>query len=212
MKNKIFVLVVVVLSIAGFFFLKNKSGEAPASAPALPTAAFENFIRPHSPSFGNRMARATVVEWPDPECEACAAMHPIVEKIIGEYEERVHFVIRYMPFHVSSVYAACALEEARELGKFDEAMDTLFKNVGEWGDHHHPKPELIPVLLEKIGIPKDKLEREYLIQKHSKKVEIDQADGQLVGVRGTPTFFVNGQMLDQLGEEPLRAAIEEALK
>ena len=212
MKNKIFVLAVVVLSIAGFFVLKNKSGETPASAPALPATAFENFIRPHSPSFGNRMARATVVEWLDPECEACAAMHPIVKKIIREYEDRVHFVIRYMPFHVSYVYAACALEEARELGKFDEAMDTLFKNVGEWGDHHHPKPELIPVLLAKIGIPKDKLEREYLIQKHSQKVEIDQADGQLVGVRGTPTFFVNGQMLDQLGEEPLRDAIEEALK
>ena len=212
MKNKIFVLAVIVIAIAGFFLLKNKADNAPVETSILPTIAPENFVRPHSPSFGNRLARATVIEWLDPECEACAAMHPIFKKIIRDYEDRVHFVIRYMPFHGNSLYAASALEEARELGKFDEALDTLFKNVGEWGDHHHPKPELIPELLTKLGIPKDKLERDYVIKKHSHKVDMDEADGKLVGVRGTPTFFVNGQMVRELGEEPLRAAIEEAIR
>lgn len=211
MKNKIFVLVIVVLAIAAFFLLKNKSDNTPAPAPAQ-TVSAENYIRPHSPSFGNRMGRATVIEWFDPECEACAAMHPIMSKIISDYKDRVHFVLRYMPFHGNSMYAACALEEARELGKYEKAMDILFEKLPEWGDHHQPKPELIPVLLAKIGIPKDKLEREYLFKKHSEKVKMDEADGRLVGVRATPTFFVNGQMLRHLGEEPLRYAIEEALK
>jgi protein-disulfide isomerase len=213
MKNKIFVLAVVLVGLVGFFVMKNRSANTPVPQPPsqTPTSA-ENYIRPHSPSYGNRLARATVIEWLDPECEACAAMHPIVKKIIKEYGDRVHFVIRYMPFHGNSIYAACALEEARELGKYDQAMDILFSRLHEWGDHHQPKPELIPDLLGKLGIPKEKFQREYLVQKHSEKIKIDEADGRLVGVRGTPTFFVNGQMLRQLGEEPLRLAIEEALK
>ncbi len=213
MRNKIFVLAVAILGVGSFLFLKNTSDNAPMPTPAAISAPTgENFIRPHSPSFGNRMARVTVIEWFDPECESCAAVHPIFAKIIEEYKDRVHFVLRYMPYHGNSVYAACALEEARELGKFEQAMDVLFANLPEWGDHHQPKPELIPVLLAKIGIPKEKLERDYLIQKHSAKISIDEADGKLVGVRGTPTFFINGQMLRHLGEEPLRFAIEEALK
>jgi protein-disulfide isomerase len=212
MKNRYFVLAVVLVGAVSFFLLKNRTATTQAPPAAEVSITAENFIRPHSPIFGNRLARATVVEWLDPECEACAAMHPPFKKIINEYQDRVRFVIRYMPFHGNSIYAASALEEARELGKYDQAMDILFERLPEWGDHHQPKPEMIPEILAKIGIPKEKLEREYLIQKHSEKVKIDEADGRKVGVRGTPTFFVNGRMLLQLGEEPLRLAIEEALK
>jgi len=212
LKNKIFVLAVVIVAVGGFFLVKNRSENTPVPVPAQAAAGPENYIRPHSPSFGNLMGRATVIEWFDPECEACAAVHPAFKKIMNDYKDRVRFVLRYMPYHGNSVYAACALEEARELGKYEQAMDVLFAKLPEWGSHHDPKPELIPILLAGIGIPKDKLGRDYLLQKHAGKVKIDEDDGKLVGVRGTPTFFVNGQMLRQLGEEPLRLAIEEALK
>lgn len=212
MKNKVFVLIVIALAILGFFLLKNKPATEPASASVQTSALVENYIRPHSPSFGNRMGRATVIQWFDPECESCRAIHPIFTKIVNEYKDRVHFVLRYMPYHGNSMYAACALEEARELGKYEQALDILFEKQPEWADHHQPKPELISILLSEIGIPKGKLEHVYLIQKHSEKIKIDEADGKAVGVRGTPTFFVNGQMLRELGEEPLRFAIEEALK
>lgn len=213
MKNKMFVLGVAVVAVLGFFLLKNKPVAPTApSSPAQSSGASEDFIRSHSPSFGNSMAKVTVVEWFDPECEACRAVHPIFARIVAEYKDRVHFVHRYMPYHRNSMFAACALEEVKELGKYEEALDVLFENQPQWGDHHQPKPDLIPELLAKIGIPKEKLEKDYLIQKHSEKIKIDEADGKKVGVRGTPTFFINGQMLQELGEAPLRMAIEEALK
>ncbi len=211
MKNKMFVLVIAVLAVLGFFLLK-KSGNTPTATPSQSSALSDDFIRPHSASFGNSMAKVTVVEWFDPECESCRAVHPIFTKMVEEYKDRVHFVLRYMPYHTNSMFAASALEEAKELGKFEEALHVLFENQPEWGNHHQPKPELIPILLAKIGIPKEKLEQEYLIQKHSEKIKMDEADGKKVGVRGTPTFFVNGQMVMELGEEPLRMAIEAALK
>ena len=223
MKGKHFVLVAVgfvVLVFAALMVMKPGQQAPPpppadmpvaASAPKAASAGGTEFVRPHSPSFGNSLARVTVVEWLDPECESCRVMHPIFKKIVKDYSDRVNFVVRYMPYHHGSTFAASALEEAKELGKFEQALDVLFEKQPEWGDHHQPRPDLIPGYLAALGIPKEKLEREYLINKHGEKVLIDKQDGQRVGVRGTPTFFVNGQMVMELGDRPIREAIDTAL-
>jgi protein-disulfide isomerase len=135
-----------------------------------------------------------------------------VKKLMKEYQDRVHFVIRYMPYHGNSMYAASALAEAWEMSKFESALDVLFEKQPEWGDHHQPRPDLIPGYLESVGFSKDKTTAEYLIQKHGDKVKMDEADGRRVGVQGVPSFYVNGRALNGLGEKPLRAAIEDALK
>lgn len=180
-------------------------GEASSAAPA-------QSIRPgQHPTFGNMMARVTVVEWLDPECEGCRAMHPLFKKIVADYGPRVHFVIRYMPFHGNSLYAASALEEARELGKFSEALDILFEKQPEWASHRSPRPDLIPTYLAGVGIPAERLQPAFVIQKHGSKIKRDEEDGLKAGVRGTPTFFVNGRQLAELGEKPLRDAIDKAL-
>lgn len=211
MKNKSFVLVIIAAAVAAFFAFKFLAPNAEQPTAAAPSAPAESFVRAHSPTFGNAMGRVTVVEWFDPECESCRMIHPAFKKIVSDYKDRVHFVLRYMPYHPGSMYAASALEEAKELGKFEEALDILFEKQPEWGDHHNPRSDLIPTYLVPLGIAKENLEREAVIKKHGEKIRTDEADGMRVGVRGTPTFFVNGQMLTQLGEEPLRAAIEAAL-
>lgn len=190
-----------------------KESQSPKATPAkAPSADRSNLVRWHSPSFGNKSARVTVVEWFDPECEGCRAIHPAFEKIVSDYADRVHFVLRYMPFHKNSLYAASVLEEARELGKFKEALNLVFQTQPEWARHGAPRPDLIPAYLEKLGIPKEKLERTYVIQKHGAKIKLDEDDGLKAGVRATPTFFVNGELLSELGEEQLRAAINKALR
>lgn len=212
MKNKLFVLGLVVLGLAGFLFLKFQKQQETKNLPVQTAGSALNFVRPHSPAFGNAMGRAVVVEWFDPECESCRAIHPAFKKIVQDYKDRVHFVLRYMPYHGNSMFAATALEEAKEFGKFEEALDVLFENQPLWGDHHQPRPELIVKLLSDLGIPKERLNRDYLLKKHGEKINLDEADGKVVGVRGTPSFFVNGVPLDQLGEEQLRSAIEAAIR
>lgn len=209
MKNKVFIIVTLVVAVATFslFTLLNK----PAPTVQVPASTTAEFVRSHSPVFGNSLARVTVVEWFDPECESCRVMHPVFKDLVKTYEDRVRFVLRYMPYHGNSMYAASALEEAREYGKYEQALDVLFEKQPLWGDHHEPRPELIVTYLTELGIPKEKLEAEYLIKKHGEKIEIDQLDGNELGVRGTPTFYVNGRQLQSLGEAPLRDAIEQAL-
>lgn len=211
-NNRMFIIGVLVSGVIAFlvFTFLPRTAQTP-EAPANSSAEKAQFIRPHSPTFGNSLARVTVVEWFDPECESCRVIHPIFKKIVADYKDRVHFVLRYMPYHQGSLFAASALEEAKELGKFEEAMDILFEKQPEWGDHHQPRPDLIPQYLGKLGIPADKLDKDYLINKHGKTVEMDKKDGEGVGVRGTPSFFVNEVPVQQLGDKPLRDAIDAAL-
>lgn len=211
-KSRVFfllALVVVCFAFAGanYFYKTSASDSKP---PILPNAA-EALVRPDSPSFGPENAKVTIVEFLDPECEACRAMYPIVKQLLREYEGKVRLVIRYMPFHTSSMYAASALEEARETGHFEKALETLFENQPTWGSHHEPKPELIPGYLQKIGMSEKVADRSYIIGKHGSKIERDHRDGLLLGVRATPTFFINGKMASALGYDELKNEVEREL-
>jgi protein-disulfide isomerase len=211
MKNKVFVVAAISIVIALFVILKIQP-DKPIQVESVTMPLSVEWTRSHSPTYGNSAAKVTVVEWFDPECESCQAFHPVFKNIIADYKGRVHFVLRYMPFHGGSAYAISALIEAQELGKFEEALDVIFVKQAEWGSHHDPRPDLIVGYLSGIGIPKEKLDREYLLRKHGEKVKMDQADGIAAGVRATPTFFVNGKVISDLGEQYLRQAIEKALE
>lgn len=211
MKNKQFVIAAGLVAILGFVLLKIFTPAKPTAMPEPQMSTEKAFVRPHSPIIGNSLARVTVVEWFDPECEACRAIHPAMKRIINDYKDRVRFVLRYMPYHGGSMLAASALEEARELGKFEEALDLLFEKQPEWGSHHAPRPDLIPEYLVTLGIPNERLDSEYLLKKHSEKIRIDEADGKNVGVRGTPTIFVGGEFVLELDEDTIRETIDEAL-
>jgi protein-disulfide isomerase len=215
---KLFVAIIVIVAIAAGagFSIWSRTAESPqpvaqSPASAKPATSPFAFVPGQSASYGNMMARVVVHEWLDPECEGCRAMHPIFKKIVTDYSDRALFVVRYMPLHKNSLYAAAILEEARELEKFDQALDILFEKQPEWGSHRDPRPQLIPTYLEPLGIPREKMERSYVIRKHSAKIKRDEDDAVRAGVTGTPSFFVNGRKVPTLSEDALRRAIETAL-
>jgi len=165
-----------------------------------------------SVSQGPEMARIQLVEWLDPECESCRAMHPFVKEILKSYGSSIHYTLRYMPFHQNSTFAAALLEGAREQDKYWEALEVAFLKQPEWGAHHEPKPELLVNYLVNLGLNREKLLAATKNQEILDRIKKDQADGSSAGVTGTPTFFVNGRMLRELGPQPLRALIDEELK
>jgi protein-disulfide isomerase len=212
-QNRLFLGITVLLGIIIFasfaFYYSQNENQKNAKLEPEETSIL---VREHSPILGNKDAEVTLVEFLDPECEACRAMYPIVKQILKDYEGKVRLVIRYMPLHGNARYASAALEEAREMGRYEQAMYILFAKQPEWGSHAEPRPDLIPGYLEKIGIPAERLEKEYLFSRHLDKVERDFEDGKALGVQRTPTFFVNGKRLQNLGYEPLQEAIEAELK
>ena len=169
-------------------------------------------IKEHNPKLGPDDAKVKLVEFLDPECEACSAMASVTKQLLKEFEGKVQLVVRYMPFHGNSMKAATFLEEAREQGKYWEALSTLFENQPAWASHHDPKPELIAKILADAGIKgANSFDDNVLLSRHRWKVDLDYADGTKLGVKRTPTFFVNGKKLEEIGYDPIKSAIESEL-
>ena len=177
-------------------------------------------VREDSQTMGPADAKVTLVEFYDPECESCASFAPVVKKIYSDYGGKVRLVMRYMPLHKNSITAANFLEAAGEQGKYWEAQDLLFKKQGEWGEKHGAPPDpnapSINLLFDKyakeLGIDMDKARASINARKFDEKISRDRKDGQDLGVRKTPSFFVNGRELARFGEADLRSLIDEEMK
>jgi protein-disulfide isomerase len=202
---------VVVLIVAATLYSRSQKKQQAEQAAQRPAPNASQFVRPHSHALGPQDAKVTIVEFLDPECESCRAMYPLVKHLLKEYEGKVRLVIRYMPFHANSMLAASALEAAGEQGKYWQMLEVLFLNQPVWGSHHAPRPDLIPEYAQQIGLDMEAFRRTLNSQAHRNIVEIDKADGQALGVNGTPTFFVNGRMLERLGYETLKAMVDQEL-
>lgn len=181
----------------------------------------EKLIRPDSPTLGAASAKVTIVEFLDPECESCRAFSPAVKKILQEYDGRVRLVVRYMPLHPNSLRAAAWMEAAGEQGKYWQMQELLFQRQPEWGEKHGPAAASqaktdVQALFERYAIELNldlaKMNAALEQNRFTAKITRDQADGQSLGVRQTPTFFVNGRQLARLGDADLWSLIEEELK
>ncbi len=217
--------VLILLAIAGLViaaaFVGSSYYKSSLEKERQPTAAANSpMIREDSPTLGPADAKVTLVEFVDPECESCAAFAPVIKKLLAEYDGQLRFVMRYMPLHPNSVPAGNFLEAAGEQGKYWQAQEMLFQKQGEWGERHGapasaPKPD-VPALFEKyaidLGLDVAKVKTAINENKFGAKFERDRRDGQSLGVRQTPTIFVNGRRLNRLSEIDLKALIEAELK
>ncbi len=226
MKNKFFIIAILVLGIflAAFIYFKNQiknestsnqnaTATAEQNSPSFSMVPADNsiLIKPHAPVKGAFNAKVTVVEFLDPECESCSAMYPIVKKIYDEYKSDIRIVVRYMTFHQNSKYVANILEGARAESKYWETLELLFETQSQWADHQNPNIDLIPEILKPLKLNIKKILADAKAGKYDKQIAEDMEDGKKVGVRGTPTFFVNGKQLEELGYDALKSEIESGL-
>jgi protein-disulfide isomerase len=182
-----------------------------AAIATITTGSTDRLVRPYSPTLGPADAPITLVEFLDPECEACGAMHPIVKRVMEEFDGLVRLVVRYMPLHPNSVYAAGLLEGARSQEMYWELMDAFFSRQPEWASHDAPRPELLAAYAAQLGLDIERLTAAASDAEVERRIRQDTSDGQALGVNRTPTFFVNGRPLARVGYEPLRSAIVAAL-
>lgn len=214
MKNKK-VLIVVTGFVLVLTFLAGSAWYEKNESQKLNDLANENqnlLIRDHSLTMGPDDAKVVLVEFLDPECEACRAFHPFVKQLMADYSGKIKLVVRYAPFHGSSKYVVRVLEAARLQGKYWETLDILFQYQPRWGSHHNPQVKLIWDYLPQANIDIEQIKQDMNLPQITKILEQDIKDGANLGVRQTPTFFINGKPLVRFGYEPLRAAIVSELK
>lgn len=156
----------------------------------------------------------TFVEFLDFECEACRAAFPMVEQLRAEYGDRVNFVIRYFPIpsHFNAERAARAVESAAQQGKFEPMYKKMYETQSQWGEQRTPADSTFRSFATELGLDMAAFDAAYDDPATLERVNVDVADGQALGVQGTPTFFLNGNEVEFRSYDDLSAAVEKALK
>lgn len=210
MNRRGLILSVLALGVAGFggaTWFATRPGPVVEAEPVAPELA-EAMIRPYSPILGPAQAPVTIVEFFDPACEACRAFHPIVKDIMAEHGDAVRVVIRYTPFHgVASEEAIRVLEAARMQGVYEPVLEAVLRDQPRWASHGAPEPGLILQIAATAGLDAEAARTQMLAPDVVAILNQDRADVETVGVRQTPTFFVNGKSLDPFGEAELRRLV-----
>jgi len=194
------------------FFVFAPADDDPAPAAEAAGGGGAQLVREDSPQAGPSDAPVTLVEFFDPECESCGAMYPIVEQIREDYGDRINFVVRYFPLHFNSVLAASAMEAAGRQDRYWDMYSLLFQRQREWGEQQTSQLDLFVTYASELGLDIDAFTADLDDPAIQAKIERDQRDGVAFGVEGTPTFFINGQMVgSMMTEDMLRDRIEAEL-
>ena len=91
-------------------------------------------------------------------------------------------------------------------GKFWAFHDKLFDNYKDLSDLK------IYEIIRDLKLDRDRFEKDWKNPAVDAKVEADQREGQKIGVRGTPTVFVNGRRLRKRSIESFSALIDDELR
>ena len=155
----------------------------------------------------------TFVEFLDFECEACRAAFPMVEQLRAEYGDRVNFVIRYFPIqsHFNAERAARAVEAAAQQDKFEPMYKKMYETQSEWGEQQTPADSRFRGFAAELGLDMAAFDAAYNDPATLDRVNVDVADGKALGVKGTPTFFIDGTEVEFRSYDDLKAAVEQAL-
>ena len=209
MNRRIGVMATLALSALAFtggamLYSGSAEGEPTKKVVAGPV---DSLIRPHSPIIGPKNAPVTIVEFFDPSCEACRAFYPTVKGIVAKYPKDVRLVMRYLPLHPGAAEAIVILEAARVQGKLEPVTAALLEAQPDW---HDGKMDGAWAAAEKAGLNVAKA-RAMPTADAMAWMEQDIADARAVGVKGTPTFFVNGEMLVQPSPEQVEARVQAAV-
>ncbi|QOT19999.1 thioredoxin domain-containing protein [Paenarthrobacter sp. YJN-5] len=158
--------------------------------------------------------KAQLVEFLDFECEACLAAQPLVEELKKEFGDRITFVNRYFPLpsHKNSANAALAVEAAAQQGKYEQMYAKMFETQSQWGEKTDSQAPLFRTFAQELGLDLAAYDTAVADDKTKERIKKDIADGTALGVKGTPTFFLNGEMLTLNSKEQFRQLLADAAK
>lgn len=178
------------------------------------------FDKPERPSFevkvgeapylGNKNAKVTIVEFSDFQCPFCKKGSDVMNQVKKKYGDKVKIVFKHfpLPFHINAKKAAeaamCSFEQSND--KFWKMHDRFFDDQSKLNISE------IKATAKEIGLDVKKFNDCLDSGKYASHVEKDLEYGKQIGVKSTPTFFVNGKMVN--GAHPIDVfdeIIKEAL-
>jgi protein-disulfide isomerase len=145
----------------------------------------------------NEPAKLTLTEYSDYQCPACAYFHPIVDSLKKTYGNDLKVVYKDFPLnsHQFAALAARAAEAAKKQGKFLEMHNMLFENQQQWSSGN-AEARFIGYAKE-LNLDIEQFKDELNAAETQKAVMEEKQEGIQMGVNSTPTFYINGEKIQQ---------------
>jgi len=163
-----------------------------------------------SPFKGPADAPVTIVAFSEFQCPFCARVEPTLKQLFDDpaYAGKIKLVFKQMPlpFHNNAQKASEAALFAHANGKFWELHDKMFEN------QQNLDIESLKKYATEVGLDAAALEAALSSNQYEAAVKADVAAAQKVGVSGTPSFVINGQLVvGALPIEAFKKAVDKAL-
>jgi protein-disulfide isomerase len=155
-----------------------------------------------SPSRGPDAAAVTIVEFADFECPYCQRIAPLLDQLFEKHKTEVRMVYKFMPLpmHSRGEPAARAAVAAQNQGKFWEMDHALFAAGGRLEDVD------IDGFAQQLGLDMARFHADEASPATKARIDADRKLADDLGVKGTPTFYINGR------EFNLKTDMEEWVK
>jgi protein-disulfide isomerase len=145
-----------------------------------------------SPARGPESAPVTIVEFADFECPFCQRIAPDLDALVEKRPGQVRFVYKLMPLamHPHGEIAARAAVAAQAQGRFWEMHHLLFAAGGRLEERD------LESYAKAIGLDVDRFKADMKAPATQARLDADRKLADSLGVRGTPTLYINGREYD----------------
>lgn len=146
------------------------------------------------PVLGSSDAKVTIQEYSDFQCPACAAVRPIFEDLLVQYDGKVQLAYNDFPLtsHRNGYTSAVAGQCADVQGQFKVYHDLLFEHQKDWSSLPDPT-SYFKDLAKEVGLDEAKFAQCLDKKETDASIQEDLKEGHQKQISGTPTIFINGE-------------------
>lgn len=233
MSDKNFIIVVgliVAVIVGSFVFLGSDSennawiGEPLSVATGESTGELDSDgnavpVQPADHVKGNPDATVTLIEFADFSCPACFGFFPELKELELLYPDQLQIVFRHNPLssiHPNAFAAHRAAEAAGQQGMFWEMHDLLYSRQSNWarqtsGFDVAGAISTFEAYAGELGLDIDQYRTDVDGEDVFNYIGSHLDSGAQIGVTGTPTLFLNGELIEQRSAEDIGSLIDALL-
>lgn len=156
------------------------------------------------PVRGPESAPVTIAVFSDYQCPYCSRVEGFLQQVTARYQGKVRFVMKHFPlashkFARQASRAALAADRQGKFWAFHEALFAHYKEINE---------EKIRGIAQDLKLDLKRWEKDRTDPAIDAIIDGDLENGRRIGVRGTPTVFVNGKEARMRSPQEFIAQVE----
>lgn len=150
---------------------------------------------------GPEKATVTIEEFGDFQCPPCGRLSEPLNDLQKKYNLRLIYRNFPLPMHAHAREAACAAEAAGRQGKFWKMHDLLYREQEVWSRSNDAKA-LFNAYAGMMGLDLSRFRSDLESPDVLEKIDKDQQRGTAIGVKTTPTIFLNDEAVSPENTNP----------